>query len=192
MHLYLITHAHTEIDSAAESRQWRLSRQGEHQATILAGQPWWRQTDVVALSSEAKTALTVAPLLAQYPRPVVVDARFDELYRPGWVADYESRVRQALAYPQQAAGDWEPATATLQRFLAGLAALCAQYPQKTLALVGHGLSLSLYRAHLLGRTHVNLADWRRLSFAAVALVEPMAGRLVCDFAAIAGEMPRTP
>lgn len=188
--LYLITHAHTQAEPAIDTACWRLSAQGERQAAFLAQQPFWPQVDRIILSSEPKTRLTVAPLLARRPLPVMVDARFDELVRPGWVEKYESRVAQAFASPEQPAGDWEPANRALNRVLAGVADLCIHLAGQTLALVGHGLTLSLYRAHLLGQTHVRFDDWRRLGFAAVALVDPVAGRLLRDFEAMAGALPR--
>lgn len=188
--LYLITHAHTQAEPAIDSSRWRLSTQGERQAELLAQQPFWAQVDRIILSSEPKTRLTVAPLLALRPLPVTVDARFDELVRPGWVEEYESRVAQAFANPTQPAGAWEPASHALNRVLAGVADLCTQWAGQTLALVGHGLTLSLYRAHLLGQSHVLLADWRQLSFAAVAVADPVDGRLLQDFQAVAGALLR--
>ena len=64
----------------------------------------------------------------------------------------------------------------------------------TLALVGHGLVLSLYRAHLLGLPQVRFVDWQQLSFAAVAQVtllpETGEGVLVQDFVPVAEHQPR--
>lgn len=188
--LYLTTHAHTQAERSTGSAHWRLSMQGERQAEILAQQSFWAQVNRIILSSEPKTHLTVAPLLALRPLPVTVDARFDELIRPGWVEQYDEQVAQAFANPEEPAGDWEPARAALDRILAGVADFCTRFAGQTLALVGHGLTLSLYRAHLLGQSHVVMDDWRRLSFAAVALVDPVAGRFLHDFQAVAGALPR--
>ncbi|MCB0098031.1 MAG: histidine phosphatase family protein, partial [Caldilineaceae bacterium] len=68
-----------------------------------------------------------------------------------------------------------------QRFLSGIDALTDAYPHETIALVGHGLTLSLYRAHLLGQPTVKLADWQNLPFAAVAHVAPKRHQLLSDF-----------
>jgi broad specificity phosphatase PhoE len=190
MKLYLITHALTQPVREADSRAWQLSPQGREQAGLLAQQPFWNEVQHIVLSSEPKTRLTVEPLLTQRSIPVVQDARFDELHRPGWVEDYNAQVRQAFAHPEHSAGAWEPATAALTRFLAGIADLCTTFPTATLALVGHGLTLSLYRAHLLGRTHVDYEDWRQLPFAAVAVADPLTHRLLEDFTAVAGTAAR--
>jgi broad specificity phosphatase PhoE len=192
--VYLITHAHTAVDPSRDAAHWHLSPAGEDQAEALAQQPCWDHVDVIALSSEPKTRLTVAPVLAARKLPLVVDPRFDELKRSGWADDYAALVKQAFAEPEVAVDGWEAAASAQARFLAGMDALAAAHPGGTLALVSHGLVLSLYRAHILGLSHVRLADWQQLSFAAVATVEISAatGRcvLVQDFAAVAGHQPR--
>lgn len=191
MRLYLITHAHTEQVQDVNARQWVLSEQGKAQAEALARQPFWEDVDIILLSSEQKTRLTVQPVLTERLLPVWVEARFDELRRPGWVDDYPERVRRALAEPAQPAGDWEPALHALDRFMDAMTLMKKRFVgQETLALVGHGLILSLYRAHLLGQSQVDFEAWRTLSFASVALVDPMRERILEDFQPVAGAMPR--
>jgi broad specificity phosphatase PhoE len=191
MRLFLITHAHTQMQQRQDARQWVLSTAGQAQAAQLARLPMWQAVERIVLSSEVKTHLTVEAVVAKHHLPLVVDARFDELQRPGWVDDYATQVQRAFADPQQAVGAWEPAAAALARFSAGIADLCIQFPNATLALVGHGLTFSLYRAYLLGYPHVRFADWQQLSFAAIALVDPCAGQLLQDFQAVAGHIART-
>lgn len=186
MKLYLVTHAQTEAMPTVDARTWSLSAAGNRQAALLAQQPFWATVDSVFLSSEPKTRLTIEPALSRHPLPVTVDARLDELHRPGWVADYRARVEQAFAAPDQPAGDWEPASVALARVLAAIAALCPGHADTTSVLVGHGLTLSLYRAHLLGQSHVAIDDWRRLPFAAVALADPVAGSWLQDFVGVDG------
>lgn len=190
MRLYLVTHAHTAQDRSIEVTRWVLSATGRAQATILAQQPFWNEVQRVVLSNQANTRLTVEPLLTARKLPVWIDRRFDELHRPDWVDDYTARVQAAFALPNHPAGEWEPATAALQRFLDGIAHIQHEFAGETLALVGHGLTLSLYRAHLLGQRQVNLADWQGLSFAAVAVVDLAAGALLQDFSPVAGYAPR--
>lgn len=190
MHLYLITHAATQIDKNADAATWHLSAAGIEQVAQLVTLPFWDEVDRIVLSSEAKTHLTVAPLFTHRDLPRTVDPRLDELYRPGWVDDYVGRVRLAFAEPLIPAGEWEAAADALARIRAAIADLCYTCPNQTLALFGHGLTLSLYRAYLLGHTHVNLEDWRNLSFAAVALVDPVQNKLLRDFVAAAGTIPR--
>ena len=155
---------------------------GREQAEASARLPLWDAVDRIVLSSEAKTRLTVAPLLAARSLPVVVDPRFDELRRgSAWLGDYGARVAEVLAKPDRSIGGWETAHHALSRFLDGLHALRQAFPAETLALVGHGLTFSLFRAHLMGRERVDFDDWQRLSFCAVAAVDWPAPQLINDF-----------
>ncbi len=191
LHLHLITHAHTQQIPTEDAAGWHLSAAGQIQAQTLARQPLWQRVSLVILSSEPKTRLTVQPVLDRLALPVVVDARFDELRRGGWSTDYTAQVAAAFAQPHRSADGWEPASDALARFLSGIAAIAPPTPHAEIALVGHGLTFSLYRAFLLGLERVNLEDWRTLSFAAVAQVDLMTQTLVADFTPIAGDMPRS-
>jgi len=190
MKLYLITHAHTAQVPDMDVTRWVLSEQGVEQARQLAQQPFWDEVGQIALSLEEKTYLTVESVLANREVVYFHDRRFNELKRGGWVGNYAERVQQAFGKPDEAAGDWEPASHALQRFQKGMADLCQKYAEETVAVVGHGLTMSLYRASLLGYDQVRFEDWQELSFASVALVDPVNEVLLEDFVAVAGHMPR--
>ncbi len=178
--LYLITHAYTRQVPDTDATLWRLNEVGRKQAAALARQPFWNRVDRVLLSSEPKTRLTVEPLWQARSLPVQEDARFDELRRtPEWTYAYTARVAEVFRRPQESIAGWEPATEALTRFRSGVAEWTARYPQEAFALVGHGLTLSLYRAHLLGLPRVALRDWQELAFAAVACV--VDGLIIEDF-----------
>lgn len=188
--LYLIAHACTRQVPDTDAALWQLNDLGGKQAAALARQPFWNEVDRLLLSCEPKTRLTIAPLLQERKLPLEEDARFNELHRsPEWTNDYAARVAETFRRPQESVAGWEPAAAALTRFLAGIDEWAARHPQETLALVGHGLTFSLYRAHLLGLSNVALPDWQQLSFAAVAFVQD--GLLVEDFAVPPG-VPNVP
>lgn len=185
--LYLITHAHTQQDKDVDSTGWALSPAGGEQARALARLSFWAEVDRVVVSSEAKTRLTVGPLLAERNLPLTVEPRFDELRRGSdWVGDYAGRVAAAFAHPERSAGGWERADDALARFREGIDALRVAYPQETIALVGHGLTFSLFRAWLLGKSRVDFADWRALFFCALAQVGWPDLTLVRDFETVPG------
>ena len=187
--LYLITHAHTQIAPAVDAVHWQLSLTGQAQAAALTEMTFWGNVEHVLVSSQIKTHLTVAPLLARRPIPVTVDNRFDEVQRPGWVENYAAHVQAFFAAPHRAVCGWEPAAHALQRFLDGLHAHL-QPNAPTTALVGHGLVLSLYRAYLLGLPTADFAAWRQLGFAAVAEVELDGPTLMTDFNTAIASPPR--
>lgn len=188
--LFLITHAHTQQKRDADATRWDLSPAGYEQAAALARLPLWGGVDRVVLSSEPKTRLTVASVLAERRLPMTVDLRYDELGRgSGWVDDYSARVAEVFANPERSIGGWEAANDALTRFREGIHALADAFPHETIALVGHGLTFSLFRAHLLGQAQVNFDDWQRLSFCALAEVEWPGLTLAQDFQPIPGAPP---
>ena len=178
--LYLIAHACTRQVPDTDAALWQLNGLGRKQAAALARQPFWDEVDRLLLSCEQKTRLTVAPLLQGKDLPVEQDDRFNELHRtPEWTDDYSARVAEVFRRPRESVAGWEPAAAALDRFCEGIDDWAARHPQETMALVGHGLTFSLYRAHVLGLSTVVLTDWQQLSFAAVACVQD--GQIVEDF-----------
>ena len=178
---YLITHAHTAQDPDHDSRTWALSEIGRQQADLLATQAFWSSVTHVLVSSEAKTYLTVEPTITARCLPVTVDAKFDELRRPGWAENYTARVSLAFRHPHRSAGTWEQAAQALARFLEGAEAACRQYEGRNLAIVGHGLMMSLYMAYAAGQRHVELDDWRDTGFAAVAIVDLERSKVIQGF-----------
>lgn len=189
-HLYLVTHAHTQIEPAVNATRWQLSPTGQVQAAVLAESPFWAKVDRILVSSEVKTYLTIAPVLARRTIPVTADSRFDEVQRAGWVEDYADRVQAFFASPEQAVGGWEAAAHALRRFLAGLQTHLMPDADQSVALISHGLVLSLYRAHLLGLPAADFAAWRQLGFAAVAQADLSGPTLITDFTAAVDSPPR--
>ncbi len=188
--LYLIAHACTRQVPDTDAAFWELNELGTMQAAALARQPFWDEVDRLLLSREHKTRLTVAPLLQRRDLPVAEDDRFNELLRsPEWTCDYTARVAEVFHRPLDSVAGWEPAARALTRFCSGIDNWTSRYPHETLALVGHGLTFSLYRAYLLGLPTVALKDWQQLSFAAVACVQN--GQFVEDFVVPPG-VPNVP
>ncbi|MEZ4836621.1 MAG: histidine phosphatase family protein [Caldilineaceae bacterium] len=144
--LYLITHAHTQQQRDVDAATWTLSERGGQQAATLAREQFWANVTRIVLSSEPKTRLTVEPVLAARDLPVTVDARFNELKRPAaWTDDYVAAVAAAFDRPHESVNGWEAAAAAQARFIHGIEDLCQRFPNGTFALVGHGLTFSLYR-----------------------------------------------
>ena len=181
MFVYLITHAHTRQVRALAAEHWQLSAEGQRQSEVLAGAPFWAEIDQVVVSAEPKTLLTVCSVVAARNLPVWTDCRLDEVRRAGWVEDYAAQVARAFANPSISIEGWEPVALAQQRALAALADLQGRFADKTLALVGHGMLLSLVRAYFLGHPQVVLDDWQALGFASYALVDLAQQRVLQDF-----------
>ena len=102
--------------------------------------------------------------------------------RSGWLEDYAAQVAKVFAQPTQSVSGWEPASSAQQRAQQGLADLQRRFPGETLALVGHGISLSLVRAGLLGLAQVDHEVWQRLSFGTYAVASLAPPAIIQDFA----------
>ncbi len=181
MKIYLVTHAHTTQERDAVVDVWRLSARGLLEARTLAEAPFWSEVARVIVSSEPKAWLTVAQVVTARYLPVWIDARFDELRRGGWVDDYAARVAAALAAPEHSMGGWEAVGNVRQRAGQALEDVAGRFPGENLALVGHGLCLSILRAALLGQRQVDFAAWQSLPFASVACLDWESRTLLQDF-----------
>jgi broad specificity phosphatase PhoE len=123
-------------------------------------------------------------------RPV---ATLGEVDRRAYVAPdqatYEAAVAAFFARPEASPYGWETAAAALSRFRTALEGLLARHaPEESLAVVSHGLVLSLYEAHLRGEPP-SLERWRALPFCAIAAVErallkPVTGFLPAPYAGL--------
>jgi broad specificity phosphatase PhoE len=181
MQIVLITHAHTEPMRDVAVDAWQLSTRGIEQTKALANAPFWANVDRVIVSSEPKTWLTIADVVVARHLPVWVDCRLDELRRSGWHADYATQVAEVFARPSQSVAGWEAADSASRRIQASVADLQNRFADERLALVGHGICLSLLRAKLMGRSHVALVEWQRLAFGTYALASLAPPTLLEDF-----------
>ena len=181
MQIYLISHAHTEQVPEVDADRWVLSQKGKNQSRELAEQPFWSDVDQIVVSSEQKTFLTIADIAHSHAIPVWIDSRFDELRRTGWIADYSRQVAEVFANPVRSVAGWESVDMVRDRALRGLADLRVRFEGQTLALVGHGLCLSIIRAEALRLSQVDFSAWQRLSFGSFASIGLNPLRLISDF-----------
>ena len=178
--LYLIRHAYTQR-TALPVETWPLSDLGRQQAQRLAELPFWQNVEMICASVEPK-ALQTAQIVAER-RDLPVEPIFDlrELRRPGGpVDDYESAVRQVLENPTTSVNGWEPAGEAQTRIVTAIERLLMLHEGQTLAVVSHGLALTLYLAYLTD-TPPTLDSWRSLPFASATLVDPDARTLLNRF-----------
>jgi broad specificity phosphatase PhoE len=176
--IYLIRHAKTRQEPGVPAERWTLSEEGFIAAGALAGKQFWTTVGRVITSTEVKTLATVTPALELWGIPHEAWAEFDEVQRGGFAAtqeEYETRVRQLFAAPDESGDGWEPAAHALERALAGLNRALAEYPGQNLAIVGHGLLWALVRAHVLGKERVEPAEWKAVQFPDVMVWEVTGG-----------------
>jgi broad specificity phosphatase PhoE len=178
--LYLIRHAQTR-PTALPVETWPLSDLGLLQAPRLAEQPFWQDVHIICTSVEPKAIQTAQIVAERHDLPVEPNFDLRELRRPGDpVGDYESVVRQVLENPTRSVNGWEPAGEAQTRIMTAVERLLMLHENKTLAVVSHGLVLTLYLAYLTD-TQPTLDLWRGLSFASATLVDPDARQVLAHF-----------
>jgi broad specificity phosphatase PhoE len=175
--LYLIRHAHTQ-QTASPAETWPLSDLGLRQAQTLAEQPFWQEVHIICTSVELKAIQTAQIVAERHDLPVEPSFDLRELRRPGDpVGDYESVVAQVLENPTRSVNGWEPAGEAQTRIMTAIERLLMLHENKTLAVVSHGLVLTLYLAHLADATPT-LDLWHSISFASAIQVDPEAHQIL--------------
>src|SRR5207245_3761072 len=145
--LLLVRHARTMMNKGVRSEEWRLDPAGLVDLERLRTWPGWSRVSSWYSSPERK-ALDTAAALANGPVNAVDGLR--EVQRWSWLGDYEEAVVRLFGRPDVSPlPDWESGEAALRRFDLALRTLVAPHRENgDIAVVTHGLVLSLWRAHL--------------------------------------------
>lgn len=185
-YLYLVRHAATQPNDD-EAATWPLSAHGQQQAQLLAAHPCWREVQRIISSSEEKALATVLPAAARHNLPLDGDDGLRELRRPAvWTSQevYEQTATAVFAQPDQSVAGWEAAASVRERMNITIARLMQAHAGQTVAIVSHGLALSIWLAHLRTGHMPTIEAWRAVPFAAVACVDLDARELVRPFAGV--------
>jgi broad specificity phosphatase PhoE len=178
--LYLVRHAHTQ-PTALPVETWLLSEQGIQQARKLAELPFWAEVQLICASLEPKAQQTAQIVAERHRLPIepVFDLR--ELRRTGErVADYDAAVREVLENPLKSFHGWEPAGEAQTRIMTAIERLLMLHEGVTLAVVSHGLALTLYLVCLAG-TPPSFDAGKTLPFAGAMQVDPAAHAILNRF-----------
>jgi broad specificity phosphatase PhoE len=185
--VFLIRHGPVELDLAVPAEQWQLSAAGYDLVLRLAALPCLAGLQTVWSSPEAKAVATARPLAQRYDLPLLLHPKLAELRRgPGNLpqrSEYEAAVSQAFAQPEISVNGWERACDARQRMLDALDEIAAA-SSGPIAVVSHGLALSLLVGHLRGQTQVDLAEWRAIPLPALAILDLDSRRLVAPFRSV--------
>ncbi|HEX6288184.1 MAG TPA: histidine phosphatase family protein [Herpetosiphonaceae bacterium] len=182
--LFLIRHAPVTIDLTVPSEQWQLSAEGRALAERIAALPILRDLRTVWSSPEPKAQATARPLAARHAAALVIQPDLAELRRgPANLPDraaYDAAVRAAFARPDRSISGWEPARDARRRIVGCVRAVAAQ-ASGPIAVVSHGLVLSLLLAHLRGQDRVDVAEWRSIPLPALAIVDSLTWKIIAPF-----------
>ncbi|MGE5589581.1 MAG: histidine phosphatase family protein [Bacillota bacterium] len=173
--LYLVRHAAPVQDYAQPFDQWVLSPEGREEAEALAREPFWDEVRAIYSSPDVKALATAEPAARRCGLPPRLMPCLGEVQRPPgqYFDDYPEVVRQYLATPKGNLHGWEPNARARGRIGACVYRLLdrAQNPQAEgpLAIVGHGLTLTLLLATILNETpsfeiwkSIRIPDWAQV------------------------------
>jgi 2,3-bisphosphoglycerate-dependent phosphoglycerate mutase len=167
--LYLVRHACTHM-TGDTAEHWPLSKEGQREANALARQDFWQQIDRLFSSPEPKALQTTEPTTRRWGIPLETVDCLHELRRPRLVSDYQKLIEQFFAAPQKSVAGMKPAAQVAERITRCIKELVAAHPGQTLAVVSHGLVLTLFLAQLEDRWPT-VAEWRAVPFAGSIIVD---------------------
>lgn len=182
--LFLIRHAPVALELDRPSAQWTLTAEGMALAQQLASTPVIDGLEAVYSSPEPKARETALPLALQFGVSLEERDELRELDRgPSNLPDraaYAAAVAQALGDPERSVNGWERAADAENRIVACAREVDRQHAG-AIAIVSHGLVLSLLLAHLRGQSQVDFAEWRAIPLPALAIVDRETWRVVDVF-----------
>jgi probable phosphoglycerate mutase len=161
-------HAETAIDQNVPVHEWSLTKEGFHQAKVLASIGFFDSIDSIFSSTEGKALQTAAPFADRLGIEIVSLSELRELDRGiGELlseAEYLQSVEGILNKHDEVPG-WEFRESAMTRFQAGLGEIMSKGGFKEALVISHGLVLSMQFASLLGVEDV-FSRWQRLKFCA--------------------------
>ena len=179
--LIFLRHAHTQKDPLVNVAKWGLSEDGKQQAKKVSEMPIMNFVDVICVSEERKTFLTVellAKKLNKKPQPFPF---FNEVKRGDKFLtkeEFELEKVKQLTNLSYAAFDGETGTEALARFKTGIDFVVRENKNKTILIVTHGTILNIYFANLLNAYNELPDRWDRTIFCTVGVVEN--GKVIQD------------
>jgi len=137
---YFLRHGQTKRDSGVPISKWTLSDKGEEQAKKLAQEGVFDDVDII-VSDKLGLDIVQAEEISELNRD---KGGFMEPYK------YEESVKACLENLDNSVDSWETAAHALNRFSAKIDELDRNYEAKKILVVGHGFTINLYFAKLLG------------------------------------------
>jgi broad specificity phosphatase PhoE len=180
----LIRHAPVVPDPARPPDQWLLSETSEALVAALASLPAAARVERFFSSPEPK-ALGTARIVAG-ARPIEAEPGLRELDRStaGWLDTpdgYASLVAEILCAPERSIRGCEPAAEAQRRMVNAVERIVAGHRDRNVAIVSHGIALTLYLSALRGLALPDLDLWRRMRLPDLALVDPERRLVLEDF-----------
>ena len=178
MRLYLVRHSAVTVSPGRPGAEWHLSQEGRAAADALADAAHCADLDAIHTSPEPKASSTAQRIAARHGLPVRIERDLREVEGRGWTeqAEYREQVRRYLA--GEAVDSWEAEQEVQRRVRACIEAIMEQDASRDLAVVSHGLALTVYLAGLLDLDAAAAYElWAGIRFPDIAIVDPQTRQL---------------
>jgi len=172
--LVFLRHAHTQKDPLINAAKWGLSEDGKQQAENVLKMSIMEFVDVIYVSEEQKTFLTVEPLAKKLNKKPQALSFFNEVKRGDKFLtkeEFESEKVKQLTNLSYSAFNGESGVEAILRFKQGVDFVIKENPNKTILIVTHGTILNIYFADLLDAYEELPNRWSRTDFCAIGVVE---------------------
>ena len=182
MRLYLVRHSGVTVRPERPGAEWHLSREGRAAADALANEQRWAELDALHTSPEPKATSTAQRIAARHGLPIRIERDLREVEGRAWTeqAEYREQVRRYLA--GEAVDSWEAEQEVQRRVRACIEAIMERHSGRDVAVVTHGLALTVYLAGLLELDAAAAYEmWAGIRFPDVAIVDPGARTLERPF-----------
>ncbi len=181
MRLYLVRHSGVTVRPGRPGAEWHLSQEGRAAADALANQQHWADLPVIHTSPEPKASSTAQRIAAAHSLPIRIKRDLREVEGRGWVnSGYEELVRGYLA--GEAINSWEAKQEVQRRVRGCIEAITERHSGRDVAVVTHGLALTVYLAGLLELDAAATYElWAGIRFPDIAIVDPQKRRLEKEF-----------
>lgn len=172
--IIFLRHANTQKNPNLNAALWELSEEGKKQTEEIASLSIMNKVDVIYISREKKTALTVESLARKLGKEAIPVSFFNEVKRGDKFLtkeEFEAEKVKQLKDLDYHAFDGESGKEALTRFKQGIDQILKENIGKTILVVTHGTVLNIYFADLLN-TYDKLPErWRKTTFCAYGIVE---------------------
>jgi broad specificity phosphatase PhoE len=180
MRVYLVRHAAVTMRPEQPIAHWHLSPEGRAAAEAMGAEPFWAEVEAIATSTEPKAVGTAQRIAAPHGLPLRIEPDLREVHR-SWAGEgYRELVRRYFA--GEALEGWEPRQQASARVRACIEGVVRANSGRDVAVVSHGLALTLYLEGLLDMDAGAAFDvWSGLGFPDVAVVDPEGRAMVRGF-----------
>ncbi len=172
--IIFLRHLKTKKDPNKNAANWYLSKEGQTEAENIANNPIMQGIDIIYVSSEIKTKLTIEPLNTIINKKIIIDNRLNEVKRGDkFLSDSEfllEKEKQLLDWNYEAF-DGEKGEDALKKFKNAIAEITEKNKGKNVLVVSHGTILNLYFADLLDEKDNIINRWKNTGFGGYGILE---------------------